>query len=78
MAAMMIPIVSVRLHHIRDPSDVPQLNEPEYRLSGPGSASSSMKDDLAVETIPSDTRASLPQADQSQRVGEEPPSFTAG
>lgn len=71
---MMIPIVSVRLHHIRDPSDVPQLHEPEYRLSGPGSASSSMKDVLAVDTIPSDTRASLPQGDPSQKVGEETPS----
>lgn len=51
MLAMTIPIVSVLLHHIRDPSDVPQLHAPEYRSSGTVSASSSMNDVLAVDAI---------------------------
>lgn len=48
---MMMPIVSVRLHHIRDPSDVPQLHVPVYGSSTASSGSSSMNEVLAVDTM---------------------------
>lgn len=45
----MMPIVSVRLHHIRDPSDVPQLHVPSYSSSATASDSSSINEVLGLD-----------------------------
>lgn len=49
--AMIIPIVSVLLHHIRDPSEVPQLQDPSYCSSTTTSGSSSKNDVRGLDTI---------------------------
>lgn len=77
IVAMTTPMVSLRLHQMRDPSDVPQLNAeegPEYAASssGPGSSSSwsARNDVFGVGPIPSSWAASTqPEDVMKKRVG---------